>query len=132
MTRDNMSTDAGDAVRAVAARISAAWQERRYDDLGDLFAEDMAFTFPGMAGRVEGRDAIVASYREFMDRITLTSYVEDPLVVQVWGDTAVAGFRWEMAWLAGGVPNQATGHDVFAFRLTERGWRAIWRTMSFD
>ena len=126
-----MSSDASGAVHAVVARISAAWQERRYDDLARLFAEDMVFTLPGSAGRVEGRDAIVASYREFMDRITLTSYVEDPQVVGVWGDTAVVRLRWEMAWLAGGVPNHATGHDIFAFRLADGAWRAIWRTMSF-
>ena len=127
-----MSTDPRVAIRDIAARISAAWQERRYDDLGHLFAEDMVFTLPGVAGCLEGRDAIVASYREFMDRITMTSYVEDQLVVEVWGDTAVAGCRWQMAWMAGGVPNYATGHDIFAFRFTDGTWRAIWRAMSLD
>ena len=42
-------------------------------------------------------------------------------------------YRWEMAWLAGGVPNHETGQDVFAFRHDTNGaWLAIWRTMTFD
>jgi ketosteroid isomerase-like protein len=97
-----------------------------------MFAEDMVFTLPGFSGRLDGREAIVASYREFMERVTLTSYREEPLAVHVWGDTAVASYRWDMAWLAGGVPNHETGHDVFAFRHTNGAWLAIWRTMTFD
>jgi uncharacterized protein (TIGR02246 family) len=127
-----MSSDASDAVREVMARISAAWRERRYDDLCQMFAEDMVFTLPGFSGRVEGREAIVASYREFMERVTLTAYREDGLVVDTWGDAAVASYHWDMAWLAGGVPNHETGHDVFAFRQTNGVWLAIWRTMTFD
>jgi uncharacterized protein (TIGR02246 family) len=127
-----MSGDAGDAVREVIARINAAWRERRYEDLCQMFAEDMVFALPGFGGRLAGRDAIVASYREFMERVTLTAYREDGLVVDAWGNAAVASYRWDMAWLAGGVPNHETGHDVFVFRHKNGVWLAIWRTMTFD
>ena len=128
-----MSSDASAAVRAATARINAAWRERRYADLCQMFAEDMVFTLPGFSGLLQGREAIVASYREFNERVTLTSYREEQLVVHVWGDTAVASYRWDMAWLAGGVPNHETGQDVFAFRHHTNGaWLAIWRTMTFD
>ena len=127
-----MSSHTSDAVREVIARINAAWRDRRYDDLCQMFAEDMVFTLPGFSGRLEGREAIVASYREFMERVTLTAYLEDRLVVDAWGDAAVASYRWDMAWLADGVPNHETGHDVFVFRHTNGVWLAIWRTMTFD
>jgi hypothetical protein len=57
----DMSSGAHDAVRAAMARISDAWQARRYDDLRHLLADDMVFTLPGFQGRLEGRDSIVAS-----------------------------------------------------------------------
>ena len=131
MTTASTTTDGAAGVRAVLAGISAAWRERRYGDLSRFFAEDMVFALPGLSGRLEGRDAIVASYREFMERITLTAYSEDSLAVDIWGDTALATYRWEMQWLAGGVPNHETGHDVFAFRRANGAWTAIWRTMMF-
>ena len=128
-----MSSDASAAVRVATAQINAAWRERRYDDLCQMFAEDMVFTLPGFSGLLQGREAIVASYREFIERVTLTSYREEPLVGNVWGDTALASYRRDMAWFSGGVPNHETGQDVFAFRLhTTRAWLAIWRTMTFD
>jgi uncharacterized protein (TIGR02246 family) len=128
-----MATSDVDDVRAVLDRISEAWQTRRYEDLSRLLAQDMVFALPGLTARLEGRDAIVASYREFMDRITLTSYREDEHSINVWGGMAVASFRWDMAWLAGGVPNHEIGRDIFAFRHAgDAGWIAVWRTMLLE
>ena len=126
-----MADNEADEVRAALERISAAWQARRYDDLSQLFAEDMVFSLPGQATRLQGRDAIVASYREFMDRVTLTSYREDQQSVDVWGGMAIASFRWDMAWMAGGVPNHETGCDVFGLKVIDGRWLAVWRTMIF-
>ena len=51
-----MSSDASAAVRAATARINAAWREGRYDDLCQMFAEDMVFTLPGFNGLLQGRE----------------------------------------------------------------------------
>jgi hypothetical protein len=134
MIKDEESRQAVTEVMQTLSRLSAAWRERRYENLTQFFAHDMVFTFPGFGGRLEGVSAIIASYREFMDRVTLTAYVEATPAVDVWGETAVASFGWEMAWLVGDVPNHERGHDVFVFRREAPGapWRAVWRTMTFE
>jgi uncharacterized protein (TIGR02246 family) len=134
MIKDEESRQAVTEVVQLLSDLSAAWRERRYENLAQFFAEDMVFTLPGFGGRLEGASAVVASYREFMDRVTLTAYAEATPVVDVWGETVVASFAWEMAWLAGGVPNRESGHDLFVFRRSAPGaqWRAVWRTMTFE
>jgi Domain of unknown function (DUF4440) len=131
--------DAHEPIHAALLAISRAWRERRYEALGNCFAPDMVFALPSFASRLLGRDAIVASYREFMDRVTLTDYREDVATVDRWGDTAMTLFRWQMEWLAEGVSNQAAGHDAFLFRRIQTAapdqpehWVAVWRTMAFD
>ena len=133
MIKDEESRQAVTEVVQTLSGLSPAWRERRYETLAQFFAEDMVFTFPGFGGRLEGASAVVESYREFMDRVTLTAYTEATPAVDVWGETAVASFAWEMAWLAGGVPNRESGHDVFVFRRAAPGapWQAVWRTMTF-
>ena len=127
--------DAGEAdrVRRVVARISAAWQACRFDDLASCFDAEMVIVAPGFQARVEGRAACVETYREFMERVRVTEYHESEPAVHVWGATAVASYRWEMAWDAGGTPNRDTGHDVLVFRRVQDGpdqpWRAVWRTI---
>jgi len=120
-------------VRHVLANISTAWQARRYDVLAEFFAEDMILALPASGARLEGVRAVIESYREFMDRVTLTNYREDPATVDVWVNTAVASYRWEMSWLAGNTPNREVGHDIFVFRrTTDERWLAVWRTMMFE
>jgi hypothetical protein len=129
------SSTARAAVAAALARLSSAWRNRRYDELAAVFDEGIVMALPGFVGRVEGREPLVESYREFMERATLTDYKEQPAVIDVWGDTAVASYRWEMHWLAGGVPNHAAGYEVFVFGRNSEGtedWRAVWRTMAVD
>jgi len=127
-----------EAVRRTFSQLSAAWQARRYNELATLLADDMVFALPGFGSRLVGAPAIVASYREFMERVTLTAYREESPQIDVWGDTAVVSYRWEMAWLAGEVANAESGHDVFVFRRTPNGdaettpWLAVWRTMTFE
>ena len=128
-------THARRAVATVLAGLSAAWQNRRYDELAANFDEQIVMALPGFSGRVEGRDVLVESYREFMERATLTHYAEEPPTIDVWGSTAAASYRWEMRWLANNVSNHAAGSEMFIFarRSADGGeWRAVWRTVAFD
>ena len=65
------STPRGDVAMTTSARCS----------------QDMVFTFTWVQqDLLQGRcEAIVASYREFIERVTLTSYREEQLVIHVLG-----------------------------------------------
>ena len=124
------------AVADLLTRISTAWRSRRFDDLARCFDENIVMAHSGFSGRTEGRDQLVASYREFMDRATLTSYDERPPVIEVFGDTVIASYRWEMSWRDGTSANHAAGTDLFVCNCSrDRAgdtWRAVWGTMSFE
>lgn len=121
-------------VSSALHRLSESWRNRRYDELRDCFHDSAVMVAPGFSRRVLGRDAIVESYREFMDRSTLDSYSEAPATIDAVENTAVAHYRWEMVWTSGGKQDRASGHDLFVFvRESESGrWKAVWRTMVFD
>ena len=122
-------------VRHTLQRISAAWQNRRYQELAVLFDEDIVMVLPGLSARIEGRAAVVESFMEFMERSAVSEFWEDEPTIDVWGDTAIASYRWEMTWVSGGITESAAGYDVFTFsRRTDgdQAWRAVWRTMALD
>jgi len=122
-------------VRHTLQRISAAWQGRRYQELAILFDENIVMVLPGLSARIEGRAAVVESYMEFMEHSAVGDYWEDEPTIDVWGETAIASYRWEMTWVSGGISESAAGYDVFTFsRRTDgdQAWRAVWRTMALD
>lgn len=139
MSTPNRDGDDPAATRAAVAdtlsRLSSAWRERRYDELAEVFDEHIIMMLPGFSGRIEGRNALIESYREFMDRTTLTHYEEAPPTIDVWGSTAVTAHRWTMRWLDAGVASEAAGAEVFIFSRQYAGagqWRAVWRTIALD
>lgn len=124
------------AIRGVIAALSAAWQARRYDDLSDHFDDASVIVGPGFQGRVEERSACIESYREFMERVKLTHYEEAAPTVDIWGDTAVATYRWRMEWISGGTSNNEAGHDILVLRRhrSDSGamWKVVWRTITSE
>lgn len=117
------------AIRDLLSRINTAWLERRFDELTALFAEDIVLVAPGFAARLAGREASIETFREFMNRAAVTSYLEDDLRVSINGDTAVADFAWEMTWTDADTPHRQRGRDLFVFTRRQGEWRVVWRTL---
>jgi hypothetical protein len=118
-----------EALRSLLKAITAAWTEGRFDDLNDHFDENIVFIAPGFEARAEGRNACVQGYRDFMTQATIDEYRESEPAIDVWGDTGVASYRWEMAWTMNGQSSRESGQDLFVFARHAGRWRAVWRTM---
>jgi len=121
-----------DAVRAALETINRAWIEGRPADMRDLLDDRVVMVQPGFNQSLAGRDACLASYQEFVSQATIDRYTPAEPFIQVWGDTAVAWFAWTMAYTIGGRTSRERGHDVFVFRRTPAGWRAVWRTLTAE
>jgi Domain of unknown function (DUF4440) len=85
--------------------------------------------FPGFTGRIQGRDAFLAGFRDFCANATVQEFREDDHQIDVAGDTAVGTFRYEMLYERSGKRYLATGRDLWVFQLQEGEWLAVWRTM---
>ena len=116
-------------IRGVLSRLSAAWREERFDELEDILHQSVVFVQLGFNGRVEGRTACVNTYREFMSSAKVVDYSESDPTVDVWGGTAVATYRFEMAWEMNGKPHHEVGRDMFVFVREDSRWQVVWRTM---
>ncbi len=118
--------------RAVEA-INAAWTANSAAELpvalGNAFREDMVIVAPGFVQRLEGRDACVRSYVDFVDRAEIHDFDVADAAVDVLGDTAVATYRYDIAFTLEGERYDEAGRDLFVFARDGDRWRAAWRTM---
>jgi len=119
------------AVSAAMQRINRTWLDRRPGDLGPLLHPDITMVVPGFAGRVEGRETLVAGFVDFIDNATVHEYREADHQVDVIDDTAVVSFTYEMVYERAGERSRATGRDLWVFARRGEGgeWIAVWRTM---
>jgi uncharacterized protein (TIGR02246 family) len=118
-------------VRQVLARINNAWRTGDLDRLGDCFHPDMVIVGPGYQELGRGREACVASYRDFLRASTVRAYRESNLAVSEWGGVAVATYEWEMDYEQGGRRHREVGTDLFVFQRQGQTWLAVWRAVTF-
>jgi uncharacterized protein (TIGR02246 family) len=121
--------DDREAVRQLLGRINAAWREGRPEELSKWLHEEVVFVTPGLQARLEGADACIRSYADFLNHAVVQEYQEREPTIDVWGDTAVATYGWTMAWEMDGKSFRESGHDLFVVRRDEGRWRAVWRTI---
>ncbi|MBN1824634.1 MAG: nuclear transport factor 2 family protein [Candidatus Eisenbacteria bacterium] len=114
---------------ALLDRIRAAWTEGPIEILDEVFHERMVIAGPGMVPLGEGREACVRSYRDFLARARVRAYEQFDPVASVFGDTAVASYRYVIAFELEGRLFREKGRDLFVFAREEGRWRAVWRTL---
>lgn len=118
-----------EAIAHLLTTINDAWRQGRHEELGQVFAENMVIEKPGFTERIEGREACAESYGHFMDHATVLHFEAADPVIDVWGDTALASYRFEIEYKAAGPVHRDAGRDVFVFARQENQWRAVWRTI---
>lgn len=114
---------------AMIRSINQAWLDGRVDGIAPHIHPDIIMVFPGFAGRVEGREALLAGFRDFCENATVHEFREHDHGIDVAGDTAVVSFRYEMVYERSGERYRSSGRDLWVVQLDAGEWRAVWRTM---
>jgi ketosteroid isomerase-like protein len=109
--------------------INAAWLEGKVDDMEGSIHPDFVMALPGFAGRVEGRDAMLAGFRDFCENAKVHEFRDHDLQIDVSGRTAVVTVQYEMTYERAGARYRATGRDLWVFEKHGDSWVAVWRTM---
>ncbi len=89
-------------VKDFIGEINGAWVEGRPGDLKDYFHEDMVIFAHGFEMRGEGREACIKSYEDFVSQATVGEFVQTDMVIDIWGNTAVATYRFEVSYKING------------------------------
>lgn len=119
-----------EAVIATIRAINAAWRFNELEALDDLLHENVVFNAPGFAAEIRGREACIASYREFVTNAEVKDYEEKDYVVDVWGKTAICRYTFVVSYELQGNSHEDTGIDAFIMSRESGAWRALWRQMT--
>ena len=108
--------------------MDACWTEKRFEDLHSYLATDVVLVAPGGVARIDGVDAAIDTYRQFMANSTLQRYWTRGHVVTPRGDAAVVEYEWEMQWASEGAEHNDRGREVLVFSKRDGKWKVVWRT----
>jgi ketosteroid isomerase-like protein len=116
-------------IRGIVAAITEAWRGGNYDAIGGYVDENVVMAPPGLEGRVLGRDAYVASFRQFAEVATTHEFSSETPRVDVVGATAVAVCPFTIGYELEGTMYREKGFDVLVFARVAGAWKVVWRTL---
>ncbi|MFH1943285.1 MAG: nuclear transport factor 2 family protein [bacterium] len=110
--------------------INSAWSKGRFEELEKYIHKDFIIAQPGFQHRGVGRETCIQSYRDFVSNATIHDFKESDFTIDIWGETAVASYRFEMDWEMNDKHFQESGHDLYVFIQKNNQWQAVWRTLT--
>jgi len=125
-------TDEQREVWELVRRSNRAWVAGAAHEVGELFDEKAVVVAPGLQGRVEGREAVVRSYEEYVHHAHTHSFEELEHSIDVFGDLAVVAYRFAVRYALNGEGGERDemGQEVLVMRRGVGGWKVLWRTQT--
>ena len=120
--------DDGQEIWALIDRSNDAWTSGRPTETAALYAEDAVLVTPGLDGEITGRDAIVATYEQFVAQASVERFVVTRRSLTWLGDTAVAAYLFDITYTDGDASHDERGEEILVLRRGGTGWRVRWRT----
>lgn len=109
--------------------LNRVWVMGNPDALVEYFHEDMVIVTLDFMRRISGRQECIQTYKDFLEQASIDIYDESEPVVDVFGNTAVATYTWDIIYLMDDKRFIETGKDVFVFVYQNERWLAAWRTI---
>ena len=97
--------------------------------LRSCFHPDMVIKGCELTTMAEGRDACVDSYVDFIKQAKVSHFEQEEPDIRLFGNTAIASYRWRIVYTLDGQECDEKGGDIFAFLREGGKWLAVWRAM---
>jgi uncharacterized protein (TIGR02246 family) len=114
----------------VVRRINAAWLDGHPERLPDLFHDRVVVVGPDGTRYGEGREAVVESYRDFIQKATIGEFRESDGKVDLYDAVAVVSYRFDIEYTIEGRSSRENGREVMVLEKRDGRWLAVWRMMT--
>jgi ketosteroid isomerase-like protein len=123
------NNDLKNEIRQTVEGINEASRKGDIEALKRFCHKDVVIVPPGFVRRAEGRDTYLKSVKDFCAKGTFLEYKELSLKIDVFGNTAVAYYRYETKWEMDGKTFNEKGNNVMVLARNNGKWLLIWRTL---
>lgn len=109
--------------------INEAWRQDQWKALEDALHPDVVFLPPALRQRVQGREACIRTYQDFVQQARVASFDERAPTVDVYGETGVVSYRFSINYQREEKSYLGAGGEIFVFVREGDRWLACFRAM---
>jgi hypothetical protein len=107
--------------------LNVAWAAGRLDDVERLLHPRAVIVGADLSRLAEGREACVASYRNFLAAVTVVAFAEHDIRAEEYDGTAVVSYSYRIKYESGGEQYDDDGREVLVLVRAEHSWQVAWR-----
>ena len=127
---DTSTTQAKDRIWQIVQTVNRTCKEGKgFDRLTPLFHDRVVMVLPGLNRRAEGKDTCLRSYEDACSTMVFHRLDGSEERIDVWGDTALATYRYDCVWDFQGKTFTDDGHEILVFLKDGENWQIAWRTL---
>ena len=118
-----------DAARTFLTALNECWQRGDLVAIADFYHPDVVLLPPDLGEPIRGVDAVVGSYRDFLDAAQLNHFAITRLDVFPFDgtDTLVAHLAFDVAYTLDGDDYVEKGLEVYTLAEREGAMKILWR-----
>ena len=105
--------------------LNFTWTKGNPDDLKNYFHPDMVAITPTDRKRREGREACIRDWTEFSKVAKIHSWQEIDPKIQIFGNTAIVTYYFEISFERGGKKIDFAGRDMYVLVMEGNRWLAV-------
>ncbi|GHU31970.1 hypothetical protein AGMMS50256_21300 [Betaproteobacteria bacterium] len=105
--------------------MNDAWTKGHPDDLVNFFHRNMIAITPTDRKRRDGNAACIAGWKGFTAAARIHRWDEIDPVIEVYGNSAVVAYYFDMSFDMGGKTIETSGRDLFFFVKENGRWWAV-------
>jgi len=116
-------------IKNTLQHINNAWTQGHLTELGKYFHDNMVIQGPGFHDAIKGKRNCVKHYEDFSTHTNIISFKDSEYVINCWGSTAVASYKFDIEFEADGNTREESGHELYTFVEEANVWKAVWSTI---
>lgn len=105
--------------------LNDAWTKGKPENLKNYFHKNMVAITATQRERLEGWEACFTSWNNFVKAANIHDWKELEPRIQIYGDTAVVTYYFDMSFQMGGQTVKLGGRDMFVFVKENEKWWAV-------
>lgn len=115
-------------IKNLVRSLTKTWIEKRIEDLYPFFHENVIVMPPGSDKQISGRNDMVESYRQFVNKAVIRNFEEMNLQVNVFNNTAIANLTFKIVYEIQDKVFSEIGIEVLVLNNFNNEWKIVWRT----
>jgi len=109
--------------------INKSWTQGHPKELEKYFHSDIVIQGPGFQNPIKGKNNCVKHYEDFSAHTKIKNYGDSEYVVNIWDETAVASYKFDIEFEADGEIRKESGHELYTFLKDSGAWKVVWSTI---